>query len=174
MGKPMIPIVARLLTFDSPGDRKLFILMQKCGRRSRKKTERARGKVLGLLNLMAACPRGRVLLSAVFIAWSLPAAAQSSVTIGANAVLSDGDSQNGNLVLAQSAALSQAATIESLSFYVTRAAGQLLLGIYDASGATGRPGKLLAQTKSFTPVKGWNTQSVVTPVALAAGNYWLA
>ena len=119
----------------------------------------------------ATWPRGRVLLSALLISWSLPGAAQSSITIGANAVLSDSDSQNGNLALAQSAALSQAATIESLSFYITHSTGQLLLGIYDASGANGRPGKLLAQTKSFTPVKGWNTQSVVTPVALAVGNY---
>ena len=139
-----------------------------------KKTERAPGKVFGLLNLMATWPRGRVLLSALLISWSLPGAAQSSITIGANAVLSDSDSQNGNLALAQSAALSQSATIESLSFYITHATGQLLLGIYDASGANGRPGKLLGQTKSFTPVKGWNTQSVVTPVALGVGNYWLA
>ena len=120
-----------------------------------KKTERAPGKVFGLLNLMATWPRGRVLLSALLISWSLPGAAPSSITIGANAVLSDSDSQNGNLALAQSAALSQSATIESLSFYITHATGQLLLGIYDASGANGRPGKLLAQTKSFTPVKGW-------------------
>ena len=152
----MTPIAARLLTPYSPGCHRLFIQMQKWGERSRKKIERTSGKVFGLLNLMAARPPGRVLLSALLIAWSVPAAAQSSITVGANAVLSDGDSQNGNLVLAQSAALSQAATIESLSFYVTRAAGQLLLGIYDASGANGRPGKLLAQTKSFTPVKGWN------------------
>jgi hypothetical protein len=170
----MTLIIARSPTLYTPRRRRLFIQMQKWGERSRKKTERTSSKVFGLLNLIAAWPRGRVLLSSLLIAWSLPATAQSSITIGANAVLSDGDSQNGNLVLAQRAALSQAATIESLSFYVTRAAGQLLLGIYDASGANGRPGKLLAQTKSFTPVKGWNTQSVVTPVALAVGKYWLA
>jgi hypothetical protein len=176
----MTPTVAQLLTIHNPDGRGLFIWMQKCARRSRKMTKRAPGKISGLLNWieavtpMATGPRGRVLLSALLIAWSLPAAAQSTITIGTNAVLSDGDSQNGNLMLAQSAALSQAATIESLSFYVTHAAGQLLLGIYDANGHNGRPGKLLAQTKSFTPVKGWNTQSVVTPVPLAAGNYWLA
>jgi hypothetical protein len=181
----MTPTVAWLLTtleigFGDPRGRKLFIRLQKRGWRSQKKTGRAPGKVFRFLNLievvtrMATWPCGRVMLSALLIALSLPAAAQSSITIGASAVLSDGDSQNANLVLAQRAALSQAATLESLSFYVTQAAGKLLLGIYDASGAGGGPGKLLAQTKSFTPVKGWNTQSVLTPVRLGVGHYWLS
>ena len=48
------------------------------------------------------------------------------------------------------------------------------MGIYDASGPNGGPGALKASTASFTPVKGWNTAKVVTPVSLAAGRYWLA
>ena len=65
----------------------------------------------------------------------------------------------------------QAATFESLSFYVTAAKGNLILGIYDATGPNGGPGALRASTLSFTPIKGWNTASVATPIPLAAGNY---
>jgi hypothetical protein len=36
------------------------------------------------------------------------------------------------------------------------------------------PGKLLASTAAFTPVAGWNTANVTTPVFLATGKYWLA
>ena len=84
------------------------------------------------------------------------------------------DSENGNLLLAQSAKLAQAATIQSLSFYVTAASGNLILGIYDATGPNGGPGALKASTASFTTTTGWNTAKVVTPVSLAAGSYWLA
>ena len=76
--------------------------------------------------------------------------------------------------MAQVAKLSQAATIQSLSFYVTAASGKLILGIYDATGPNGGPGALKASTASFTPKTGWNTAKVVTPVSLAAGSYWLA
>src|SRR5215472_14947982 len=98
----------------------------------------------------------------------------SSIAIGETNVLSTADGGNGNLLAAQNATLSQAATIESLSFYVTQASGNLILGIYDASGPNGGPGALKAQTNSFTPVVGWNTANVITPVSLPAGTYWLA
>src|SRR5262249_31404807 len=65
-------------------------------------------------------------------------------------------------------------TIGSLSFYVTQASGNLILGIYDAGGPNGGPGALKAQTNSFTPVVGWNSVNVITPVSLPAGTYWLA
>ena len=89
-------------------------------------------------------------------------------------MLSAADGDNGNLLSAQSAKLSQAATIQSLSFYVTAASGKLIFGIYDATGPNGGPGALKASTASFTPTTGWNTAKVVTPVSLAAGAYWLA
>ena len=76
--------------------------------------------------------------------------------------------------MVQDATLSQTATITSLSFYVDLADGNLRLGIYDATGPGGGPGALMAQTASFTPVVGWNTQNVITPVSLPAGKYWLA
>jgi hypothetical protein len=76
--------------------------------------------------------------------------------------------------LAQEAALGQAATLERLSFYVTQAAGNLVLGVYDATGPGGGPGRRLAETGGFTPVVGWNSAHVTTPISLAAGNYWLA
>lgn len=105
---------------------------------------------------------------------SQPAQAQTNITIGETSVLSAGDGDNGNLLLAQIAKLSQTATIQSLSFYVSNASGNLRLGIYDATGPNGGPGALKAQTNSFAAVKGWNTANVVIPVSLVAGEYWLA
>jgi len=77
-----------------------------------------------------------------------------------------------NQLVAQQVTLSQSATIQSLSYYVATAGGQLRLGIYNNTG--NNPGALLAQTATFTPVAGWNTQNVTTPVLLPAGTYWLA
>jgi len=94
--------------------------------------------------------------------------------LGDATVESNDDNSNGNLLLAQEAALSHTATVQSLSFYVTTATGNLILGIYDATGPSGGPGARLATTAGFAPTTGWNTANVVTPVALAAGNYWVA
>ena len=116
----------------------------------------------------------RFVMIASYVLVFLGAAQAQSVTIGQTTVLSSGDNGNGNLLLAQSAKLAQAATIQSLSFYVTAASGNLILGIYDATGPNAGPGALKASTASFTPKTGWNTAKVVTPVALTAGNYWLA
>ena len=103
-----------------------------------------------------------------------PARAQASITIGDTKLESADDSENGNLAMAQAAVLGQSATIVSLSFYVTHASGNLILGLYDATGPNGHPGQLMAVTNSFATASGWNTANVVTPVSLAAGNYWLA
>jgi hypothetical protein len=70
--------------------------------------------------------------------------------------------------------LGQTATIQSMSFYVATASGKLRLGIYDASGPGGGPGAKKAETAEITPVTGWNTANVTTPVSLPAGTYWLA
>jgi hypothetical protein len=104
----------------------------------------------------------------------LGSAQAQSITIGQTTVLSIPDGGNANLLIAQSAKLAQAATIESMSFYVTAAGGNLILGIYGGTGPGGGPGMLKASTVSFTPKTGWNTASVATPVSLAAGTYWLA
>jgi hypothetical protein len=96
------------------------------------------------------------------------------VRFGEQSVLPTDDSNNGNLLVAQSAVLPTAGTTQSLSFYATRAAGTLRLGIYDSSGPGGGPGKLLASTASFTPVAGWNTQPTTSQPNLPAGTYWLA
>ena len=102
-----------------------------------------------------------------------PARAQSPIAIGDTTLESAPDSGNGNLVVVQAAALPQSATLVSLSFYVTQASGNLVLGVYDATGPDGGPGKLLAATKSFAAAAGWNTVDVVTPVSLVRGTYWL-
>jgi hypothetical protein len=101
-------------------------------------------------------------------------AAQTTITMGETAILTVGDNGNRNLLLAQQATLTQAATLQSLSFYVTRAAGQLRLGVYDANGPDGAPGTKKAETAAFWPSTGWNTRSVTTPVLLQPGTYWLA
>jgi glucose/arabinose dehydrogenase/PKD repeat protein len=98
----------------------------------------------------------------------------AAITMGETTVFGSVDSGNGNLLLVQDAVLSQTATLQSLSFNVVTAAGSLRLGIYDATGPSGGPGTLKAQTSSFVPVVGWNTRAVLTPVSLSAGNYWLA
>ncbi len=92
--------------------------------------------------------------------------------IGETNILATPYSGIGNLLIAQQVTLSQAATVQSLSYYVSTAGGQLRLGIYTNSGSA--PGALMAQTAAFTPVTGWNTQPVITPVPLSAGTYWLA
>ncbi|MGH8589217.1 MAG: Ig-like domain-containing protein, partial [Gammaproteobacteria bacterium] len=98
----------------------------------------------------------------------------STITIGETSILSVNDGNNANLLFAQPATLSQTATIQSLSFYVVTASGNLRLGIYDATGPGGRPGAKKAETASITPTTGWNTANVITPVSLPAGTYWLA
>ena len=104
----------------------------------------------------------------------LGSAQASTLTMGVTSVLSSPDSGNQNTLVAQKATLAQAGTVQSLSFYVNAVSGSLILGIYDATGPNGGPGALKASTKSFTPVMGWNTAQVVTPVPLATGSYWLA
>ena len=121
---------------------------------------------------------GMMLRTALLTAWlgsalSFGAAAQT-ITIGETAVLTAGDNGNGNLLLAQETSLSASATLQSMSFYVTEAAGELVLGVYTATGPNGGPGTLVAQTAAFKPSVGWNVASTTTTPTLAAGNYWLA
>ena len=94
------------------------------------------------------------------------------ITMGETNILGASDNGNGNLLCSQSATLSQPATVQSISFYILTASGNLRLGIY--SNTNNKPGTLLATTNQFTPIAGWNTQNVVTPVTLSAGTYWLA
>jgi hypothetical protein len=103
-----------------------------------------------------------------------PASPPVEVQIGDPVVESADDSGNANLLLAQEATLSQTATLESLSFYVTQAAGKLRMGLYDSTGPGGGPGALKAQTAEITAVLGWNTAPVTSQVTLAPGSYWLA
>ncbi len=97
-----------------------------------------------------------------------------TVNIGETTILSSDDNGNANLLLAQNITLPEIAMIQSLSFYVTTAAGNLRMGIYDASGPGGGPGVKQAETTSITPLAGWNTANVLTPVSLSAGTYWIA
>ena len=94
--------------------------------------------------------------------------------MGETAITPVNDSNNANLLIAQQASLSQAAAIQSMSFYVTAGGGKLRLGVYDATGPGGGPGTKLAETIEIAPVVGWNTASTTAQVVLPAGTYWLA
>ena len=97
-----------------------------------------------------------------------------TITMGETAILTVDDSGNADMLLAQQATLTDPATLKSLSFYVASADGTLILGVYDATGPGGGPGEKKAETAELTPIDGWNTAPVMTPVLLAAGTYWLA
>lgn len=68
--------------------------------------------------------------------------------------------------------LTESAILQSLSIHVKTASGSMRMGIY--ADNAGVPGALKASTAEFTPVVGWNTRNVTTPVLLPAGTYWLA
>src|SRR5262249_22764204 len=99
--------------------------------------------------------------------------APNAVTMGETNIVPTDDSGNANLLVAQSATLAAQATIQSLSFYVTAAGGNLRLGIYDSTGPSGGPGAKKAETNQIVPAVGWNTANVTAPVDLPAGTYWL-
>jgi hypothetical protein len=96
------------------------------------------------------------------------------ITFGETAILATDDGGNGNLLVSQNAALAQSCQLQSLSFYVATAAGNLRLGVYDATGPSGGPGALVAQTASFAPATGWNTKPTTAQPMLSSGTYWLA
>jgi hypothetical protein len=101
---------------------------------------------------------------------------QENILLGIATTEPTQDSGDADQVIATSATLNQAGTVESMSIYITTsgAVGHGMLAIYNATGSGGAPGALVAQTPSFTLTSGWNTQSVTTPVALQAGSYYVA
>jgi hypothetical protein len=114
---------------------------------------------------------------ACFCLWSWHANAQNTITLGETARLGYLDNGNANLLLAQGPyGLTQAATIQSLSFYVVTAAGQIRLGVYDAGpNRDCKGGSLKAQTNGFSPkTNSWNTANVISQVQLPVGYYCLA
>ena len=108
-----------------------------------------------------------------FIARRRASTVTAPESLGEAAVLGTDDMGNANILLAQLVTLDHAASLEGLSLYVSQARGKLRLGVYDATGPGGGPGRKLAETAELTPGAGWNTVAVA-PMALLAGNYWLA
>ena len=111
--------------------------------------------------------------------YSATAAATTSTgsgsTIGETTIMPTVGLHGNGMIYAQSATLSTAGTVLSMSLYVDSPtpAASAILGIYDATGASGGPGKRLAVTPSFKLVHGWNTANVIAQAALPAGTYWL-
>ncbi|MBX9637689.1 MAG: hypothetical protein K2Q45_09090 [Nitrosomonas sp.] len=97
----------------------------------------------------------------------------TGLIVGDSAIEATADTAQGNVIFSTSYTLNQVATLQSLSFYVTTAVGNLYLGVYNDNGS-GNPGTLAATTVSFAPTVGWNTQAVTVPVVLQPGTYWLA
>jgi hypothetical protein len=101
-------------------------------------------------------------------------AGADSIEMGAATILPLDDSGNAGWLSAQQTSLAEAATLESLSFYVATPAGQLRLGLYDASGSGGGPGNKLAETGELTVTSsGWLSADVLSGVLLQPGTYWL-
>jgi hypothetical protein len=95
-----------------------------------------------------------------------------TLKLGESNLLPIDDSGNGDLLVAMRAALARNGTMTSLRFYATTANEKLRLGLYDSSGSSGGPGRLLVQSNELTTTVGWNVASI-TPRSLQAGNYWL-
>ncbi len=95
----------------------------------------------------------------------------ADIYIGDQTIESTADGGHANHIEAFKETLSQTATIQSLSIYLSTAQGQMYLGIY--TDASGYPGTLEATTAEFKPTTGWNTVNVQTPVSLPAGTYWI-
>ena len=103
--------------------------------------------------------------------------AQTTITLGETGQLSSADNGNANYLLADGPYhLSQPAVVNSLSFWVDNAAGQLELGIFDSGPNNDcKGGNLKAHTNAFTTnASSWNTAKPASPVTLAPGNYCLA
>lgn len=98
----------------------------------------------------------------------------ATITIGETNVRDNDDSGNAGYLLAQEVTLGTAATIKSISFYITQAVGKVRYGIYDATGADGNPGAKKAETAEVVAAMGFNAVDVTTPVLLQPGKYWLA
>lgn len=97
----------------------------------------------------------------------------TTTIIGRNAILSTNSVVGNNIIIAQQTTLSADATIQTISIYISSGSGNFRLGIYDATGASGGPGTLKAQTSSVAATTGWNTAAVTTPTNLVSGTYWL-
>ena len=78
----------------------------------------------------------------------------------------------GGRIIASRFSLNVETTVISMSFYVTAAAGEISLGIYN--NVNNRPGVLQSSTKSFSPIDGWNKFALSNTTILSAGDYWLA
>lgn len=64
-------------------------------------------------------------------------------------------------------------TVTSMSMYLTSGGQNMKFILYGDSA--GYPGTLLGKTASFANASGWNTQNLITPVAITGGaTYWLS
>jgi outer membrane biosynthesis protein TonB len=103
-----------------------------------------------------------------------PPSAGSTITMGETTIMTDGThAWADDKLSAQQVTLSQAGTLQSISMHVATARGNLRFAVYDASGPSGGPGALKAETGVIGTTGGWNTAAVISPVALLPGQYWL-
>jgi hypothetical protein len=92
--------------------------------------------------------------------------------LGFSSISGGSGAKTNNFIEALSFTVSSSVTITSLSMRIdTTGGGNTVLGLY--SDNSGAPGTLLASGVINDTVSSWNTVAV-TPVAISAGNYWLA
>jgi len=116
----------------------------------------------------------RLIFAGIACAVALPVYAQN-FTIGETTKYGYSDSGGNTLATQGPYATTKSATPVSESFWVDSTGGQLILGIYTAGPNNNcLGGALVAQSAPFTPVKGWNTQSLTSTPTVPAGNYCLA
>ena len=116
---------------------------------------------------------GRILiLLFVFFSRLVPHVA-TTIILGDNFVESATDYNNYQQVIVTKQLLLQPGILRNISCYIVTAVGQLTLGIYNSSDASGSgPGWLRAATTTFVPVVGWNTVVMQSTVVFPAGYYW--
>lgn len=89
--------------------------------------------------------------------------------VGVTTIGPTADDGNVGEILGQMVVLGSNATLQSLSFYLGTASGNIRLGLYRDNN--GRPGAKVAEASSVAAVVGWNTRPVTA--SLTAGTYWL-
>jgi hypothetical protein len=69
----------------------------------------------------------------------------------------------------------QNGTLQSMSVYLTASVTTGFIGVYDATGAGGTPGNLIATSASSSFASGWNTINTTTnPLITSGTNIWPA
>jgi hypothetical protein len=93
-------------------------------------------------------------------------------TFGTTSIGTVTDNSNGSTLIAQKVTLGTGGNLQSISLYLSKASGNIAVGIYGNGGSV--PSTLLGTTGTFALATGWNTKPITPQLVLTAGSYWLA